>query len=401
MTYSVLVCEDEIETARERVSQIKATVPEEYKVLPVPTNSQMCESIKELLRRRKLSRAGNPWTPDGCLFDGLDILVVDYDLLHIDEDNAQYTGEGIARLARTFSTCYVVIILNQYPGLQFDLSLRGHLMSHGDLNIDSGLIGTPSLWRDPPWEEFRPWSWQTLSKAVETQKARVAFVEKKLNQSIFEAFGMEAEDVFHLSDTGFGFVAPDARDYMVFQNQTFKSFLENTIDGRDANSVVKRDSESLRPAAQFVGARIGKWLEREVLGPQDVLIDIPHLIQFYPFLLDADVKEIDTWNNAIHNKVALENAVPDYCWFKPDGFLSRPVIWRRRLEKNIDFVTRRAEFDYAPVPEIVFLEDVSVFAPLSETTGFRAGFHNSFDRRYVKVVDGVTYSPQRRFAVGI
>ena len=274
-------------------------------------------------------------------------------------------------------------------------------MSHGDLNIGSGLIGTPGLWRDPPWKKFRPWSWQTLSKAVENQKARVEFVEKKLNQSIVKAFGMEAEDIVHLSDTGFGFVAPDASDYKVFQEQTFKSFLENTIDGRDANSVVKTDSGSLRPAAQFVGARIGKWLEREVLGPQDVLIDIPHLIQLYPFLLDADVKEIKAWNNAIHNKDTLKNAVPDDCWFEPDGFLSRPVIWRRRLEKNKEFQTRRAKFDYALVPEIVFLEDVSVFAPLSEATGFRAGFHNSFDRRYVKVVEGFTYSPQRRFAVGI
>ena len=79
MTYSVLVCEDEIETAMIWVSLIKATVPEEYKVLPVPSNTQMCKSIKVLLHRRKLSREREPWPPgEGeCLFDDLDILVVD------------------------------------------------------------------------------------------------------------------------------------------------------------------------------------------------------------------------------------------------------------------------------------------------------------------------------------
>ena len=43
--------------------------------------------------------------------------------------------------------------------------------------------------------------------------------------------------------------------------------------------------------------------------------------------------------------------------------------------------------------------DCSEFADISEGTEFRAGFHNAFDRRFVRRVAGVRYGPQRRFRV--
>ena len=54
--------------------------------------------------------------------------------------------------------------------------------------------------------------------------------------------------------------------------------------------------------ARIVSSRIAKWLEREVLGPQDVLVDVPHLIQRCPYLLDGDISDLGTWNAALFDE---------------------------------------------------------------------------------------------------
>jgi hypothetical protein len=323
--------------------------------------------------------------------------MVDYDLLHVDEDNARYTGEGVARLARAFADCHVIVILNQYPEAQFDLSLRGHIVSHADLNIDAHLMKNAGLWSPPPWEGFRPWAWEVLGAAVARQKKRLKDLEKGLSQPIINLIGMTAEDASSLSDGAFGFIAPKAKNFQELAAQTFDLFLGTTTDGKDAHSLGGKGSAA---ACRFAAARVSKWLERELLGPQDVLVDVPHLLQRLPFLLSGDRADPATWDQAIRDEGPLRDAVPKDVWFSADGWLSRPAVWWHRLERDPVVRKRRTEFDFSTVPDFVFLEDVSSFCPRSEATEFRAGFHNAYDRRFAKVVDGVRYAPQRRFAFG-
>lgn len=398
MTRTVLVCDDEPTLASEWVERIAKVAPaKSYNLQAAPKNEEIAEGVKVLLRRRHAARDGSERPADKCLFDGIDILVIDYDLLHVDEDNARYTGEGVARLARSFADCAVVVVLNQFPEAQFDLSLRGHLASHADLNLDVELLATPGLWQPPPWEGFRPWSWQVLADAVDRQRERATAVAKNLDAKVIEVLGMKPEDAARLSDSAFGFLAPSAGDFDALAAQTFRSFVERSSDGRDAAALLKQDPSA---AAGLAAARIGKWLEREVLGPQDVLTDIPHLLQRYPFLVGGDVAEIGSWNAAIEDEDGLKARLPAEVWFDAPGWLSRPAVWWRRLETNADIRKQRLEFDFARVPEIAFLEDVSTFCPLADAHDFRAGFHNSFDRRFAKIVDGVRYAPQRRLAFG-
>ena len=181
----------------------------------------------------------------------------------------------------------MVVVLNQYPQAQFDLRLRGHLQSHADLNVDAELISTPGLWRDPPWQHFRPWRWQTLIGTVQTQRERQKIIETELDHSILETLGMRSEDASRLPDSGFGFLSPSANSYQSLRDVTFRSFLANASDGRDARAISESDR---RAAVRVASARIGKWLEREVLGGQDVLIDIPHLVQRFPFVLGDQIR---------------------------------------------------------------------------------------------------------------
>lgn len=398
MTFSVLICDDEPDQAEIWIEEVEKCAPKNtYDILKPPSNEEVSGAMKEILLRRGAVREGVGRQRGECLFDEVDILVIDYDLVHIDENEAQHTGESIARLARTFSDCSVTVVLNQFQGIDFDLSLKGHLSSHADLNINGNLLKIPGLWQPPPWDDFRPWHWQTLSQAVETQKTRENHIKRSLDQPIVEFFGMQSEDTLRLSDTAFGFVAPEAKNFEELQKQDFRSFVSSAQGNRDTRALLKFDEPA---AVRFIAARIGKWVERELLGPQDVLLDVPHMLQRFPFLMGDDVTEIHAWNGMIHETRKLrETPVNDY-WFEPENFLSRPAVWCQRLEADEEFSKERANFDYSKVPDLVFLEDLSVFARISDAKEFRAGFHNSYDRRFVKDVPEFDYSPKRRFAFG-
>jgi Restriction endonuclease AspBHI N-terminal/Restriction endonuclease len=94
MTCRVLVCDDQLELSADWTSQLRAVAPEgDYTILNPPTNDEIRDSIKTLIRRRKASRDGAAVAAEECLFDGVDVLMVDYDLLHVDEDSFHKTQQ--------------------------------------------------------------------------------------------------------------------------------------------------------------------------------------------------------------------------------------------------------------------------------------------------------------------
>ena len=396
MTYSVLICDDNQKVCDDWVETVRQVAPEEhYKVLEPPSKKEVQEAIRVMFARQCALHDERPRTRAACMFDDADILILDYDLLHIDERKARHTGESLAQLARAFTTAGVVVVVNQFGGAHFDLSLRGHLSSHADLNLHADLLGIRGLWTDPPWDGFRPWHWQTLHRAVETQRARQKLVTEHLDEAIVDVLGMREEDLFYLSDTAVGFIAPDARDWAGIREHTFKSFANCFSNGRCASALFKLDEEA---ACRFAAARIGKWLERQVLGPQDVLIDLPHMIQRFPFLLGDDLESPNAWSAAVYGSEEAKSRVPRSCWFQPPNVLSRPAVWAQRLLEQAGIRESRASFDYSRVPPWVFLEDTSSFKQLQDAKQFRAGHHNAYDRRFAKCVASKIYAPQRRLA---
>ena len=167
------------------------------------------------------------------------------------------------------------------------------------------------------------------------------------DRSIVEVLGMRLEDASRLSDSAFGFIAPAAEDFGALQGQTFQAFLSTTQDGRDAEALLNVDRAG---AARFVAARIGKWLEREVLAPQDVLLDVPHLLQRFPFLMGDSVGDPGAWNQAVHEVGWLRETLDEGAWFGPSDCLSRPAVWHQRIEENREIGERRATFDFSVVP---------------------------------------------------
>ena len=396
MTYTVLLCDDDPKENADWFEKLHNVASDEhYTVHEAPAKVEIQEAIREVFARQCAMLKQRRRTPSDCLLDRADILILDYDLLYIDEDNARHTGESLAKLVRTFSNVEVVVVYNQFREAHFDLSLRGHPSSHADLNLHADLLDTPGLWTDPPWDGFRPWHWQTLHRAVETQRARQRLVKNHFEAPIVEVLGMSEEALLDMSDTAVGFIAPDARDWAEIRKHTFKSFATKLGDGRRASALFDADEEA---ACRFAAARIGKWLERHVLGPQNVLLDLPHLIQRFPFLLGDDLAKPEVWTAAVCGGEEVKRRVPEGCWFEPVSVLSKPAVWSARLLEQTGFRERRASFNYSLVPPLVFLEDMSAFEQLQDATRFRAGHHNVYDPRFAKCVAGKIYAPQRRLA---
>ena len=402
MEYDVLICDDERRREEELVADVKSTVDEDkYRIRDAwesggASSNPVQDATHELLARRSAARTNELYPRQDCLFDNVDVLILDYDLVLVDKRQTRHTGEGIARLVRMYSNCHVVVVLNQFRGVHFDLGLRGHLWSYADMNIHAEVLDRPGLWKEPPWTGFRPWSWHTLDAAVIAQRSRQSMVSSYYDEPIVDVLGLRPADASRLSDSAFSFLGPEAGTSGDLAKVTFRDFLAGAGD-RDASAAAKSNDET---SSRFVGARVGKWLEREVLGGQDVLVDIPHLVQRYPFLLGDGVRQIASWNDAIHNPDVVRNEVPTDAWFEPEGVLSRPAVWRQRFEADERIAEVSYEFNYTDVPALVFLEDSSEFAPLEDAKRFRAAYHNAFDTRFVKNIVGFKYGPQRRFALG-
>lgn len=403
MTCRVIVCDDEPATAEQWTSEIKDALPEgQYELAPVPSNNDIKKAIQVLLRR-KASKHERTVCADDCLFDKADVLILDYDLFHVDDQNTRYTGEGVARLARVHSECGLIIVLNQFLDAQFDLGLRGHIDSFADLNLEGDLVGRDGLWKKGPWTEFRPWSWPVIHDSAKRFRVRETVLTETsaLDRSITEAVGMRASDAARLSDTAFGFFAPDARDFENLAKVTFAEFIAGNASGIESEGGSALLDTDPAACARVASSRIAKWLEREVLGPQDVLVDVPHLLQRCPYLLAGDISDLNTWNAALFNgQASIIDAVPQDAWFADDRWLDRPALWWPRVEANEAVRKLRGNFDFANAPDFVFLEDASRFATIAEATEFRSGFHNAYDRRYLMKFDSIRYAPQRRLAFG-
>lgn len=398
----IFVCDDEPQSADDWVKEIQVVVGDANEVARI--NDPKLE-IKELLERQSAIRNDVNRNEMPSVFDETDVLVVDYDLVHVDDKNARHTGEEFARLARLYSSCGYIIVVNQFDReTQFDLTLKGHPKSYGDVNVPATAVGLPALWSQAAQGEFYPWYWDDILSTLTHREELVEMLAQgdHLESSVLAFVGMPVEAAGRLSDTAYEFLDPSASDVEGLRRATFAEFLIRSTEHRDVERLLAKQRK--RAAATAI-ARLSKWLSRMLLGPQDVLVDVPHLIQRMPFLLDpalGDLGDAATWDSAIaEGQEAICPEVRNDCSFvNAPLWMGRAAFWWSAIEAHPFVAEKRAVFDFTTMPDLVFAEDISRFVPFEEATEFRAGFHNLFDRRYVKRLEGNSYGPTRRFVFG-
>ena len=397
----IKVCDDDVEMAEEWAADIKKVVPGDFDVSRMENAT---EEVSQLLSRKlQVEEKSNPLA-QAAEFDQIDILVVDYDLVHLDDNGGRTTGEGIAKLARTYSSCGAIVVMNQFKGPQFDLGMRGHLDSHADINVDADLIGYQALWDDVTASRaFNPTTWiptpRLLTAARDLAKK---LASQGLDTPMAPALGLDEAAVAELSDTAFGFLSSEAQTAEELALVTVRDFLDRSLDEKITACMTNNAAELLFNFAAF---RIIKWLDRAVLRPMNVLIDSSHLIDRLPFLIDhekVDVGDPAKWAEAAAHPTELMRwgTLEKYHNAAASAALGRTVFdwYRIALDEQVDELQDQY-LEKQPV-RFYLAEDTSRFVAKEELTRYRADFHNFGDRRAIEHLDTVTYGPLRRMRFG-
>lgn len=398
----VRVCDDVKSIADEWVAAIQ-NVTEGFDVARMENAK---EEVSNLLRRKLAAEKGENPMAIPCGFDEIDVLAVDYDLLHLDDDGGRTTGEGVARLARTFSSCGVIVVMNQFKGAQFDLGMRGHLDSYADLNIDATLIGSAALWRDvvPADGQFDPTTWTPLPTLfAATRSLGAALKEAGFDAEIMAVIGLPEVALAELSDTAFGFVAVEAETADQLAKVSVRDFLRRALN--DHVSLETLEEYAANVLFDFAAFRIAKWLDRAVLRPMDVLVDCAHLVDRLPFLMAADKIDVTDPTNWVAAAVDPMNLLrwdilEKYCNKDASAALGRTVIDWFRLSGDDEIDKLQDEYLAADSVRYFLAEDTSRFVKKDALTRFRADFHNFGDRRAIERLSTIKYGPMRRVSFG-
>lgn len=395
----IVVCDDEPDMALEWVASINDLKLDGAAIVSMEQPEQEVARLVE--RKIAVKAGGNPDTIPS-VFDGIDVLVIDYDLVLLNHDGSRTTGEGIARLARTYSRCGAIIVMNQFKGPQFDLGMRGHIESFADVNIDAELVDRKSLWMmsEAVVGEFHPTTWTPTSELLQSVRGFVAkLTDVGLDAAAMPLLGLEGEALVNLSDSAYGFISLTAETSDELAAVTIRDFLNRSLDDEIVTSLEKTNVELL---VSFAGFRLAKWLDRAVLRPMDVLIDTAHLIDRFPFLLADYGPDPNIWNVGVTNPQEKLKwaAIKDFYNDVASSVLGRAVFDWYRMDADDTLAEMQDQYIEAGADRLHLAEDTSCFVPNSSLTRFRADFHNFGDRRAIEKLDTISYGPLRRLKFG-
>jgi hypothetical protein len=384
----IVICDDTNAPFAGVAEEIDALKPKDSPPVQLISGAEISAVARGLEERRRsaVHPAGNatPW--GNHEFDTVDLLIIDYNFIDLEEVSG-LTGQRLAYLARCYSACKYIVVLNQFGTNRFDLTLQDHPVTHADLHLGSDQITSPGLWKESDWPEFRPWSWPVLPRAVESFEMRLADLSGSMDRTVLEWLGLENQAAA---------LPRSVKQFLKEESVTFRSFAESSGAGLEQSDRPFHESTLLRIAA----SRIAKWLEYMVFAAQDLLIDFPRLVLRFPSLLGekgSDVLEnIALCPDVVSgfNLTSVEkHRYPMPHWISKPAWLRMGLMDDDSLRENVE--------DLPPQSRLRFAEDASRFLPEDATRGFVADLASPYIQRFVRrtAFDGVEYQPSIRFSL--
>ena len=362
----ILVLDDEKgrnENWKEWLEKAMGRWTEEYEV-DVKNNEEVSAALDDLHERRRLARESKEYPLEGNLFDRMDIFFVDYDLFQLDKKK-DVTGELVAYLARCYSSCGLIVAVNQFEkGTRtFDLRLSGHPEAFADFNIAPGDLENPGLW-SYPWKGYRPWYWPHIPTAQRNLETRATDLEEHLEEKVLKYLGFDEGAAFPASTLEL--LSRTERPGDV----TFESFV-----GRSALGLRTKDKVGHPVSvARIAASRLNKWLETSVLPGQNILVDAPHLAYRFPSLM-PDLTDIESWNRTADptslDADPIKRGLIDEHRFQKRDWLSRPA-WSWQKVSSLRSIKEVNDPWSTVKPDFVFCEDTSRFVPEDDAVSFSA-----------------------------
>ena len=406
----ILICDDKKDNAQKTAQEIGSHG--EVKLLAdrelEETLTSFLSYVSTVLDGRE--SAGNKSVDSFDGFDGFDVLIVDNNLTELKLGGARLTAEAIIGYLRAFTDTPYIISLNKNPHVDFDLRfLFGDYQSLADLALNTRHLSNRRLWDGKSEGDFAPWYWPRIAGASARRRKQVEFNAENFDRPVWEALGFPPEAENYLS------LRAKSRFLSTGKNMwevSFEGFFESSrvLPPAEINTLMKlakKQNEFARKAIFQVSAyEIDRWLRRDILGTQDVLIDLPHLLAQMPFLLGENANKLDRWNRVLTSqgppygldeKLFEEHLIP--ARFELDMWVPGPCFWWPSL-KSSDALTKRFFDDEGDWSNAVFCEDISHFVSVTQKENppleIEAEIEGSWIRRHIAFNQELSYSPRSR-----
>ena len=427
---NILVCDDIKERGNETLERIRAAK------IPRATSRLACgdelrRAITSLFERAEPVLDGRNDNPsresEDTIFDSpdFDIAILDNNLADLNISGARHTAESIAGYIRAFTRIPYIVSLNKNPHVDFDLRyLVGDYETRADLALNTEHLSNRELWTGQSKtsaHRFLPWYWPALNEVSTKRRGQIDFVKKHFDDPVLTALSFPEEQIEYLSRLAKGTLSPEIDDSSM-KSVTFKTFFETSCHSLP----IRRERENITAlldsrtravrilarnvVARVVAAEIDKWIRRDLLGPQDVLVDVPHLLVRMPFLLGKEADKLKQWNAAVLSKrrpfgfsESIYKKHVSRAKFKHDNWVKAPCFWWQVLkaDEKLHDLFFRSKVEWK---EAVFCEDTSRFDSISDEEidspkEFSTEFESAWNRRHVAIVENNTYTPRSRFAL--
>ena len=421
----ILVCDDQVPNCNTLVETIKGAVGEEEKIEKLSSDG-LLQALETFFRSiEAFMKNGSNNTPvEETQFDGADLVILDNNLTHLNVSGTRLTAESIAGYIRAFSTGTYIISVNKNPDVDFDLRfLVGDHNTQTDLALNEEHLGNRALWTGDPNDAddgFFPWYWPKLNDVFRRRKEQISFVHERLDEEVLSSLAFDDDAIGFLSHRAKGALSSDAGadggGGFLIKEVTFSDlFLKmNSLPipaDREHLHTARERPEVSMIVARVVAAYIDRWFRRDVLGPQEALVDLPHLLMRLPFLLGGEGGDLSKWNDAIVEEkppynldLELYDKYLASAEFKHRMWNSGPCFRWPALKRDEELNAHFLDALKTDCADFVFCEDTSLFVDHpdfdhSDLVEFSAEFEGNWKHRYVRHISGKQYSPRTRLVV--
>lgn len=368
----VVIYDDETDRAHDWEQNLLAIKLDNFTV-HVPNLDEIKVDLTHLNNRRAAADRKEAPFDIACSLDDVDVLVVDYDLRLLEDQQGFATGEEIAYASRLFSKVKIIVVVN-HPDIglnDFDLTLQRDRNLKADVYVGQEQIANPGLWRcDPGHNGFVPWSWPVLLEDVANFDQCVKQVRTHLNENILSYFRLDTDET-KPSPEMLAFLG------MPKVGMTFEQIFSDPLDKRTRPFVRPKDLPPLLNdqdrQSRVLTALLKKWLRRWVLPAQTVIADAPHLAVTLPWGLKEyqiqapwmgvpvrGMSDIEKLNDIFRHEVIANS-------FKFTEWLGRPAFFVQKVRNALEVEGEPLKsFEFGKIPRLLFAEDMSRFLPSNE-----------------------------------
>jgi hypothetical protein len=426
----ILICDD-IDARATDIKQIISATNQPNITVDLLTEQSLTKGLEDFFAKIRpyLLDPANAALIDDNVFNGYDLVIIDNNLAELAITGAILTAETIAGYVRSFSTSRYLISLNKNPDVDFDLRyLVGDFTTHADLALNVTHLRNNALWTgllEDAEKGFLPWYWPKLNTVSHRRQSQFEFLHQRLLESVTSTFGFSKKSIQYLSAHAQGTLDPEAKalsstdDGKTIDQVTFCDvFLakDRSLPIRSERTAIVAafeagSADAAKVIARVVTADIDLWFRRDVIGPQEALVDIPHLLLRMPFLLGDKSGDINYWNQCLKEHVAPFGLAADVfegqlatARFEYGDWAPTPAFWWPSLKDNDALNELFFNANSNHWADVVFCEDQSIFVERSPGEGdpvpveFSAEFEGSWGRRHVTRLNNIKYAPRTRLA---